>query len=213
MYILVWIYILLAEHQMSRLRSRVHGDPRSHSPMEAVSRGVARVRESGRIVDLPFGRGSRAADFGRGPEKSFIVPWGDVATAFYSTGIPDIAVHIPWRSPGAFAIRTLLPMRRLLASPLAVRLSQASLRRVASGPSQSRRAREQTRVWGEVRDAAGNSRAAVLNAPNGYTLTVQTALLAVRHVLDSQVPSGYLTPSQLLGTDCLERIGLKIELR
>jgi len=181
--------------------------------MEAVYRGCARVRRDGRIIDLPFGEGSRSADFGRGSEKSFVVPWGDVATAFHTTGIPDIAVHIPWRSPAAAAIRALLPMRRLLASPSASRVTQSVLRRVAGGPSESERARRQTRVWGEVRDAAGNVRTAVLRAPDAYSLTLQTALLAVGHVLGHEVPAGYRTPSQLLGADCLERLGLEIALR
>ncbi len=128
--------------------------------MEAVHRGFARVREAGRIVDLPFGHGSRVADFGHGPEKSFVIPWGDVATAFYTTGIPNVAVHVPWRSSGASAIRALLPFRRLLAAPLAVKWTQWSLRRVAGGPSEHRRSEEKTHVWGEVRDTAGNSRTA-----------------------------------------------------
>lgn len=181
--------------------------------MEAVYRGCARVRRAGQIIDLPFGQGSRTADFGRGSETSFVIPWGDVATAFHTTGIPDIAVHIPWRSPGASAIRALLPLRRALASPLAARLSQSVLRCVAGGPTESERARGLTRIWGEVRDAAGNTRTAVLRAPDGYALTVQTALLAVRHVLGNHVPAGYHTPSQLLGVDCLERLGLAIELK
>lgn len=181
--------------------------------MEAVYRGCARVRRAGRIVDLPFGEGSRVADFGRDGERSFVIPWGDVATAYHTTGIPDIAVHIPWRSPGAAAIRALLPLRRLLASPFAARTAQSLLRRIAAGPTESERARQRTRIWGEVRDAAGHARSAVLRTPDGYSLTVQTALLAVTHVLEKDVPGGFRTPSQLLGADCLERLGLTIALR
>lgn len=180
--------------------------------MEAVRRGCARVRQAGRIVDLAFGQGSRMADFGRGPEKSFVIPWGDVSTAGHTTGIGDIAVHIPWRSPGARAIRALLPLRSVLAAPASVAFTQWLLRRVAPGPDERRRSRETSRIWGEVRDGAGHTRSAVLHAPNGYTLTVQTALLAVEHVLSCDVTPGFRTPSQLLGAGCLEKLGLKIEL-
>jgi short subunit dehydrogenase-like uncharacterized protein len=48
---------------------------------------------------------------------------------------------------------------------------------------------------------------------NGYTFTVETALMAVEHVLHSEVAPGYWTPSQLLGNHCLGRIGLTVEVR
>ncbi len=180
--------------------------------MQAVHRGQSRVRVAGRIVDMPFGQGGRVADFGNGPQPSYVIPWGDVATAWYTTGIGNIAVHIPRRSVGARAIRALLPFRALLAAPASVRLTQWLLRQVAPGPGESRRRSETTRLWGEVRDATGRSRQAVLHAPNGYELTVQTALLAVEHVLSAEVAPGFQTPSQMLGSDALERLGLRIEL-
>lgn len=174
--------------------------------MEAVFRGAARVRQDGRIVDVPFGERSRMLDFGRGPERSFVIPWGDVATAAYSTGIGNIDVHIPMASASARAIRALVPVRRLMAGPLARRLAHPLLRRLASGPSAARRTRERARVWGEVRNAAGEARRASLHTLNGYSLTVLTAVMAVEHVLRREVPAGYCTPAQLMGPDCLERI-------
>ena len=174
--------------------------------MEAVARGASRVRRDGRIVDIPFGEGSRMLDFGHGAERSFLIPWGDVATAGYSTGIPNIEVHIPWASASARALRALIPVRRLLAGPLARRVAHPLLRRVAKGPSPARRAREHARVWGEVRNAAGNVQRASLQTLNGYSLTVATAVMAVEHVLRREVPAGYRTPAQLMGPDCLDAI-------
>lgn len=174
--------------------------------MEAVFRGAARVRQDGRIVDIPFGERGRMLDFGRGPERSFVIPWGDVATAGYSTGIGNIEVHIPRASASARAIRALIPLRRLLSGPSARRLVHPLLRRLASGPSPARRALEQAHVWGEVRNAAGDVKRASLQTLNGYSLTVATAVMAVEHVLRHDVPAGYCTPVQLMGPDCLEAI-------
>lgn len=174
--------------------------------MEAVFRGAARVREAGRIVDIPFGERSRMIDFGRGPERSFVIPWGDVATAGYSTGIGNIEVHIPRASASARAIRALLPLRGLMAGPVARRLVHPLLRRLAGGPSPSRRSREQARVWGEARNAAGVVKRATLQTMNGYSLTVLTAVTAVEHVLRHEVPTGYCTPAELMGADCLDRV-------
>jgi len=174
--------------------------------MEAVFRGAARVRQDGRIVDIPFGDRSRMIDFGHGPERSFVIPWGDVATAGYSTGIANIEVHIPRASASARAIRALAPLRRLMAGPMARRVAHPLLRRLASGPSPARRARELARVWGEVRNAAGAVKRASLQTLNGYSLTILTAVMAVEHVLRHEVPAGYRTPAQLMGPDCLEDI-------
>lgn len=174
--------------------------------MEAIFRGAARVRQDGRIVDIPFGERSRMIDFGNGPERSFVIPWGDVATAGYSTGITNIEVHIPRASASARAIRALLPLRRLMAGPMARRVAHPLLRRLASGPSPARRARERARVWGEVRNAEGAVKRASLQTLNGYSLTILTAVLALEHVLQHEVPAGYCTPAELMGPDCLERI-------
>jgi len=174
--------------------------------MEAIYRGCARVRQQGRIVDLPFGERGRLAEFGRGPEPSFVVPWGDVATAFHSTGIGDIEVHVPRRSPGARAIRSLLPVRRWIAAAPVRGAAHALLRRLASGPSARRREQETTRVWGEVADATGRLLRADLVCANGYTVTVETALMAVRHVLEQGAPAGFRTPAQLMGARCIESI-------
>jgi short subunit dehydrogenase-like uncharacterized protein len=182
--------------------------------MEAVFRGAARVRQDGRIIDIPFGDRSRMIDFGDGPERSFVIPWGDVATAGYSTGIANIEVHIPMASASARAIRALVPLRRLMAGPMARRVAHPLLRRLASGPSLALRAREPARVWGEVRNAAGAVKRASLQTLNGYSLTILTAVMALEHVLQHDVPAGCRTPAQLMGPGCLERIegAGKIEL-
>jgi len=174
--------------------------------MEAVFRGAARVRQDGRIVDIPFGDRSRMIDFGHGPERSFLIPWGDVATAGYSTGIANIEVHIPRASASARAIRALVPLRRLMAGPIARRVAHPLLRRLASGPSPARRALEPSRVGGEVRNASGAVKRASLQTLNGYSLTILTAVMAVEHVLRHEVQAGYCTPAQLMGPDCLEHI-------
>ncbi|MGH8354913.1 MAG: hypothetical protein ACRERY_15515, partial [Pseudomonas sp.] len=61
-------------------------------------------------------------------------------------------------------------------------------------------------LWGEARNAAGELKTARLETANGYDLTVQGALLAVRHLLAYQGPGGYFTPSRLLGARCVEQL-------
>ena len=51
------------------------------------------VRRDGTITKVPSAWKTRKIDFGETIEKGVTIPWGDVATAFYSTGIPNIEVY------------------------------------------------------------------------------------------------------------------------
>src|SRR5439155_17888931 len=56
------------------------------------------VRRGGVLKRVPACWRTRAIDFGRGPVVAMTIPWGDVSTAYHSTGIPDVEVYMaaPW---------------------------------------------------------------------------------------------------------------------
>src|SRR5687767_2634116 len=69
-----------------------------------VSRGTAKsaienmhrqgmIRRDGQLVQVPPAWNVRERDFGRGYTKVVSVGWGDVSTAYYSTGIPNIEAY------------------------------------------------------------------------------------------------------------------------
>ncbi|HKF93851.1 MAG TPA: saccharopine dehydrogenase NADP-binding domain-containing protein, partial [Gammaproteobacteria bacterium] len=60
--------------------------------VENVARG-GMVRRAGKLVAVPAAYKTRVIDLGRGPVTASTIPWGDVATAFHSTGIPNIEVY------------------------------------------------------------------------------------------------------------------------
>ena len=57
-----------------------------------IGRGGA-IREAGKIKPVPAAWKSREVDFGETRKQAMTIPWGDVSTAFYSTGIPNIEVY------------------------------------------------------------------------------------------------------------------------
>ena len=59
-------------------------------------RGAAGHDAQGRQADAGARRRSSRAqfDFGQGPVECTSLPWGDVATAYYSTGIPNIETYM-----------------------------------------------------------------------------------------------------------------------
>ena len=73
--------------------------------IEAIAAGT-RIRRKDRIVSRDRAEVG-SCDFGEGEKPTIQVSWGDVATAFHSTGIPNIEVHFE-ASPAIRGLRVRL---------------------------------------------------------------------------------------------------------
>ena len=168
--------------------------------VENVSRGGA-IRHGGRIVPVPAAWKTRIVDLGAGPVQVTSIPWGDVATAWYSTGIPDVEVYTRMSA----SRRRLLVATRyfggLLASQPVQGWLKSRIRSGAPGPGESARAQGKSRVLGEAGNAAGRAVRSRLSGPEGYTLTAHTAVAALERVLAGQAKPGFQTPSLAFGPD------------
>jgi short subunit dehydrogenase-like uncharacterized protein len=160
----------------------------------------ARVRRLGKIMELPPGSPARTFDFGRGPRPVVAVSWGDVATAYYSTGAPNITVYFPARPLSLLlrAARWLGPLLR--TAPMQAMLKRAIERR-PPGPDTEQLEKGLTIVVAEGSDASGRIASARLQTPNGYKLTALAAVDIARRVLDGDWRPGFQTPSLAYGAD------------
>lgn len=164
------------------------------------------VRKQGRITPVPHGWKVREFDFGDGPRRAVTIPWGDVATAFHSTGIPDVEVYLA-QSPRAIrAMRRVRWFGPLLRTGPVRALLAGLIRRRMTGPSDEERSRGETRVYGEVRSGSGALARARLRGPDGYTFTAMAAVRIMEAVLDGRVAPGFQTPSRALGSDFVLQI-------
>jgi len=159
------------------------------------------IRRGGKLVPVPTAWRTRQVDFGRGPRTAVTIPWGDVSTAWHSTGIPDIEVYAAVPP----MLRRAMVASRYLGWLLRRRsVREFQLRRVRAGPagpSAEERARGRSTIWGMVEDAAGNRASARLHGPEGYLFTARTALAVLRRVLDGGAVPGFQTPSRAFGPD------------
>jgi short subunit dehydrogenase-like uncharacterized protein len=183
----------------------------------ALSRGTARtmvegiaaggcVRQGGVLTGVPLGYRDRRIDFGAGEKLATTIPWGDVSTAYHTTGIPNIEVYVPI-SPRALAgLRRLRYLGWLAGLGWVQRLLKARIARQPPGPDEQQRAATPTRVWGEARNAAGQTRTARVVTANGYTVTVHGALGVVERLLAGGAPAGALTPARLMGPRYVETL-------
>ena len=129
------------------------------------------------------------------------MPWGDVASAFHSTGIPNIEVYLamsPRQIRWLRRMRRLLPLLRL---PLPQGLLRWGIRRFIAGPSAQQRRTARGSFWGRVADAQGRSVEATLLTPSGYQLTAWAALACVEKVLAGAAGPGFSTPSKAFGPE------------
>jgi short subunit dehydrogenase-like uncharacterized protein len=168
--------------------------------VENVHRGGA-IRRDGRLVPVPACWRTRTIDFGRGPVVAMTIPWGDVSTAWYTTGIPNIEFYLaaPWK------VRLLARLSRglgwLLKTAKVQRWLKQRIQAGPPGPTQEERARSSTYLWGEARDDRGAVVVSRQRGPEGYTLTALTAVAVIERVLAGETLPGFQTPGRLFGPD------------
>jgi short subunit dehydrogenase-like uncharacterized protein len=166
-----------------------------------AGRGSGAVRRGGRIARVPPAWKTRVIDLGAGPVSVTTMPWGDVATAFHSTGIPDVEVYMAIPAGLRRLMRYGRPLLPLLASSSVRRRLESRIRRGAPGPTAEQRARGWSRFWAQACDDAGHAATARLLTPEGYELTVRASLECTRRVLQGVWRAGYQTPSSAFGPE------------
>lgn len=173
--------------------------------VEGMRQGPA-VRVEGQIRHVPAGSLTRQIDFGRGPKLAAAIPWGDVSTAYSSTGIPNIRVFVPISAKTLKAMRLSRFLQPLIRLGVVQRFLKQKAGRQVTGPDAQTRAKLRMTVWGEVRNAEGRVLEARIETPNGYDLTSYGPLLLAERILTGPSAAGYRTPSQLLGADMLPQL-------
>ncbi|MFM8743632.1 MAG: saccharopine dehydrogenase family protein, partial [Cytophagales bacterium] len=94
----------LALHLKNRLPSATHLQLAFTMSKGGLSRGTAKsmteglgygglIRQNGKLVYSALGSKVMEIDFGSFKSKTLCIPWGDISTAWRSTGIPNIEVY------------------------------------------------------------------------------------------------------------------------
>jgi saccharopine dehydrogenase (NAD+, L-lysine-forming) len=155
-----------------------------------------RIRVDGKIVPVPVAHATTIANFPSGPRTVMSLPWGDVATAFHSTGIPNITTHMSVPLPGGLINRGQQLLAPMMRTSLAQRIGK-SLVGLVTGPGERRRSSSHSEFWGEVRDAAGHTATATMITPNTYSITADAVVRIAMEI--STVKPGSHTPATAFG--------------
>ena len=174
--------------------------------IESAPKGGA-VRVDGRIVRVPPAWKTMSIPFPDGPALAMTIPWGDVSTAFRSTGIPNIEVYMAVPPSAISAARRTAFLAPLLSLGAVQGFLKARVERSVQGPSEEDRSRERSLLWGRVSTCnAEREVTGTLETPEAYALTAATAVAISRKVLAGEVKPGAWTPSQAFGARFIETI-------
>ena len=173
--------------------------------IEGLGEGGA-SRENGQIIRKPLGHSGRWIDFG--VKKLFVmaIPWGDVSTAFHTTGIPSIETYTSVKPVMFRLLKFQFLFNRILKSQAFKAWLKKKVKRRAAGPSDESRQNARALVWGEVKDDQGTSMTARIETPDGYTLTAHSSLLIAGKILRGNYKPGYQTPGSAYGADLVFEI-------
>jgi len=163
------------------------------------------VRRDGDLRAEPIGARTRVVDFGDGLQRTVSIPWGDVSTAYHTTGIPNIDVYLALPRAGRTAA-TLAPyVGDLLDADTVQRGLSWLIDRYVDGPDADARAAGEAHVWGEVR-SPDDRVVSRLRTPETYRFTAEAATLIAGKVLAGDAPVGYHTPASAFGPDLVLEI-------
>lgn len=157
--------------------------------------GRARIR--GELRAVPLGHQRVIASFPSGPKTVTSIPWGDLSSAYRSTGIPNITTYtvVPMGAVIGVGQRVVAPIFR---QPMVQNAAKSLVDRVVKrGVGMDEAGSSQ--VWGEVHDGAGKRLSMTLTGPNGLPMTADGVVSAVSKLADGDVKPGSHTPSTAFG--------------
>lgn len=185
------------------------GGKLSHGTATTMAEGLGEggaARMNGKIIKQPLGKKGMWVDFGK--KKLFVmtIPWGDVSTAFFTTGIPNIETYTSV-APSTFRLlKWQAIFNWLLRTNLVRDFVKKQVKLKPAGPSEEMRQKANSMIWGEVTNAKGEKISARMVCPEGYTLTVLSSLLIVKKVLEGNFKIGYQTPAAVYGANLVMEI-------
>jgi len=177
-----------------------------------VSRGTAKsaienmqrqgmIRKDGKLVQVPPVWKALMQDFGRGPVRVVSVGWGDVSTAYHSTGIPNVETYLSLPQAMVNLMYDMRTIGPLFYNRVAKTILKALMNLYPPGPSEARRMKAFATMIGEVTNDQGGRAVSRLRTREGYTFTAQVTVEIMKRILNNDYKPGFQTPSLAYGSD------------
>jgi short subunit dehydrogenase-like uncharacterized protein len=204
----------LALHLKSRLPSATHLQLAFTMSKGGLSRGTAKsmteglgygglIRKDGELTFCALGSKVQEIDFGAFKTKTLCIPWGDISTAWRSTGIPNIEVYTGATDAMIANAKRSKYFNWLLRMQWVKNYMLKKIDKKPAGPSDEKRESGRSFLWGKVWDASGKECVSRLETLSGYSLTAHTAVNIAQKILAGSFKPGYQTPTMAYGADLI----------
>ncbi|MGK2859322.1 MAG: saccharopine dehydrogenase family protein [Thermoanaerobaculia bacterium] len=176
--------------------------------IEGIHEGGA-IRRDGRIVRVPTAWKSKDITFDCGSRHAMTIPWGDVSTAWHSTGIPNISVYVATPPRSVARMRRMRPLLPIFGFTPFRRLLQLTASG-KQGPDTLARERASVHLWGQVSKPGAEPVTMTMRTVEGYRFTAEAAVASVERVVAGSLKEGAWTPSRAFGSDFAQAIGATV---
>jgi short subunit dehydrogenase-like uncharacterized protein len=164
------------------------------------------IRKDGKILRRPFGEHAMEVDFGDERLFTMSIPWGDVSTAWYTTGIPNIETFTHVKPAMYRFMKGQSLFNPLLRTSWFRNLLRKRIDRQPAGPDDAVRAAARSLAWAQVENPKGDRVSAWLSGPEVYDLTAHAVLIIAGKVKNGQANPGYQTPAGIYGAGLVKEI-------
>ncbi len=180
------------------------------SQVERLKVGGA-IREKGILKVVPILSKSKEMIFTTpdGKEitkKTYLIPWGDVSTAYFSTGIPNIEVYQPFPKSMARMAKFTHYIRWLLKLRFYEKFMTWMQLKMYPPLKTGEIYGEGMMVRGTVSNDRGETVSVRLNTEDGYLFTARSTVTILKKMLSGEKKPGYQTPSSCFGYNLILEI-------
>lgn len=204
----------LALHLKNRLPSATHLQLAFTMSKGGLSRGTKKsmteglgeggqIRVNGKLKHAELGAKSMDINFGSFKTPTLCIPWGDISTAWRSTGIPNIEVYTGASASMIKNAKLTRYINWFIRMKWVKNFMLKKIDKQNPGPSDEKRESGRSFLWGKVWDASGKEVESRLETVSGYTLTAITATMIAEKILAGNFKIGYQTPAMAYGADLI----------
>jgi short subunit dehydrogenase-like uncharacterized protein len=173
--------------------------------VEYLGRGGL-VRRNGKLTSVRSAWRTRKIDFGNGSVPVVSIPWGDLSTAYTSTGIKNITVYMAMKPSDIRLVKVSNLANAILRSQFVRSWMKKGIEKQPPGPTKKERESGMSYFWGKVKNSLGESMEMRLITPEGYKFTAESTWLIANKISKGDYLCGYQTPSTAYGKNLIFEI-------
>ncbi len=185
------------------------GSSISHGTATTMAEKIGEMgarRENGKIVRVPLGKNSMWVNFGNKKLFCMSIPWGDISTAFHTTGIKNIETFTAVKPALHNQLKLQVLFNWILRTKWVKQIIMNRIDKRPAGPNDQMLENGKCLVWGQVTNNFGEIKEARLRGPEGYLFTAHSSLIIAKKITEGIWEKGYQTPAGMYGHELAREI-------